>query len=84
MAQFAQFALRTNLILVAVRVSETFGMYECETLFVPARRKVFISKVLFVRQTKRYQHDRFREQVTKEPNINTPVSPRRIGGYEAI
>jgi len=42
MAQFAKFALRTNLILVAVRASETFGLYECETLYVPARRKVFI------------------------------------------
>ena len=82
MAQFAKFALRTNLIL-AVRASETLGLYECDTLYLPARRRVFISRALFVRQTKRISMTASGNRSPKSP-INTPVSPRRIGGYEAI
>ncbi len=77
MAQFAKFALRTNLIL-AVCASETFGLYECETLYLPARRRVFISRALFVRPTKRISMTGSGNRSPRSP-INTPVSARGRG-----
>src|SRR5882762_4517156 len=74
MAQFAQFALRTNLILVAVRI-RNIRIVRMRDTVSPPRRMVFISRALFVRQTKRIS---MIGSGNRSPRslIDTPVSPR--------